>query len=450
MKMAKKRGRKRLLPEGPWEPLVRPKAKGGRPRDDGAKKAPFRELLDGICQAVNEALSTYGWRAAEAKHIQNFVNLGLNYAGATPWKFTYISRLKFAIQENGLPAEWRDNAEARAVFDGIMTKLFTRMTREQIEDARNFRKMMLRDRSAEPIVLTTQQVFGVIAETKKNDYMTFEDAFVYLQLTSGCRKVEILDERVSKFELAVPSTCANHERYVVQVGVAKQKRTKKSIVPQKWAKFILSGTPDEWLATLRSFRIQVGDLEQYSRVEVGAKFSKRLLTATKRFFYWVRPRYTLRDADGKEAGMQSHCIGTHFNRAVYGQMCGIFEHALPGNTFSQAKIIQDALTHTQRDSSEYYEAVVLTQEENLADSKRVARLQTEQENESSRVYTDIEGVRLRKFARCWRTEKQKRQLVQDGEELLVENGLKGSFANLLKLGIGSTTISRFHDKELCR
>lgn len=335
------------------------------------------------------------------------------------------------------------------------------MTKKDVELAIVQREQNVLSRIKDPVVLTENQVRGVVEDLRKERQkslpMDFIKAFVWLQLMSGCRKIELLDSRVSSFRLAVTGDfheadivayAHKPEHYILQIGASKMKGYRDLGVAvnvvESHLKFMPFGqSPSEWLQILRALRFQIGNLDGVSTIQLGAKFARRLQTQTKLSFHWLSTVY---------AGGKHHKMGTHFNRAVYANLCALQEKRLPGQTDSVAAVMTAALAHTGRHNSKFYEAVSVIPDDNKDDSKRVGRLLEEQEQKrrdpASKVTVVIEETTFEKFRKQWRTERMKRMDVERGESMLIDAGVPPTFANLKKLGLCSTTITRFHDKSL--
>lgn len=330
------------------------------------------------------------------------------------------------------------------VIDIAMPDMFPKMDFVSKAVAVSKQRELTASKRDSPIVLTLSQLRDVVSRLESKttlDSVSFEYSFVFLQLTSGCRKIELLDCRVSSFEIS-------DDNFVLQKGVSKRRPGATAPMEQPGDghhKFIPFTTPTEWMAILKSFRIQVGEIGHLNRAQLGAMYARRLEIATQRIFYWLEG-VTFQDPDGVT---RTHTIGTHFNRCVYARACAILQPRLPGSTATEARIVQNALCHMFYGTQAFYERVVLLDDALPYNGDLVAAAIARQANFEEDRWVKVGGLLFQKARKTRRTAKMKRQHVAECEALLLLNNIKPTFSNLRKLGIGSTSISHFHDKTLC-
>jgi len=452
-------GRRRLTEPG-WEPAERERKKRETLND---KLARIRDLVEDGMYVWEGSANEYPWRLGQNKNKCRRVvkDILATYKNPEHCKTRIRMCIKAAIQGRGGP-----NATHRITNHlELLAKVFIRwvcpvMTAEEKTRAIAKQAASVAARSAMPISLTESQVVGVVRELENResfDAMSFEKAFVWLQLTSGCRKIELLDSRVSTFT-SIPGLLENGARItdvLVQNGISKQRQydpeededgKEDAAWGTNFEKYLTCGVHvDDWLRTLRDMRLQIGDVAHLTRAQIGAMFGRRLENATKDAFYWCTAEpYITPESTPKE-----HRIGTHFSRAVYAHMCGLQEPRVPGEVSTVAAIVSHALTHKQRDNSRFYEAVRVIDDVSKPPTAEAKALIAKQLLFREKgVLVEVGGVMVPRHKKRWRTERMKKLQVSQAEELLVRVGVSPTVANLKKMGISSDTLYRFHNKEL--
>ncbi len=459
-------GRPRQVPIG-WiptnqfpEPVDVPR-KGRKRKTRGNATGTFEEYLDlfvfHVREFAMEELRASGRMSKErASYYRREFGIQMDDVRSSYCNIEHLkSRIRKAVEDNT-----KDIPRERQVYvTWALNVICPPMTMAEKDAAVQARARNITSRIKEPVIVTELQVCRAIGSLDNFDSgrpMEFAKAFVWLQLTSGCRKIELLDSRVASFreskveDFEDPKLALEEKRpscYILQIGTAKQKRNARRSPQEHFLKFLPAGIhPAVWLGVLRAFRFQVGDTSAMSSVELGARYARRFEAETRRAFYWV-------DATHGES-KQPHKIGTHFNRAVYAQLCALGESRLPGQTESVASIVKSALCHTGRENSRFYESVRVIADDNKDDAKRIAKVLKDQQGSDKQRIKDsdgmvsIDGQTFVKFRKQWRTERMKRIDVQRAEQMLIDANVKPTFANIKSLGLCSTTITRFHDKSL--
>lgn len=461
------------MPEG-WvptnqfaEPVDVPR-KGRKRKNKGNATGSFQDYVDLLVeQARTFALETdvvadgYNFTDKNNMLIEELAKEQMDDIKSSFCNIEHLkSRLRRAVREN--IKDLTPTQQEVALY--TVETMCPRMTKEEKELAKDSREKQIESRIKDPVIMTELQVRNVIGGIFYNAKdglrppalarpMEFAKAFVWLQLTSGCRKIELLDSRVASFDLSTVDDFLDRDvaiatnrtaHYIIQVGTSKQKRNGRargSVTQERFLKFLPNGIqPVVWLHVLRAFRFQVGDVSALTSIQLGSKYARRLEAETKRSFFWLSPTHG--------TSKIPHKIGTHFSRAVYAQLCALGEARLPRQTESVAAIVQSALCHSGRNNSKFYESVRVIADDNKDDQDRIKELLDVQKECSRTDIVKIDGRIFTKFKKQWRTEKMKRVDVERGEEILVQAGVAPTTAHLKKLGLCSTTITRFHDKSL--
>jgi hypothetical protein len=168
-----------------------------------------------------------------------------------------------------------------------------RMTPTQMEKGRRLAQETLETRNRNQTVLTIEYIREVIQRLRAG--VTFADKVLLLMLACGARKIEVLNEKTSKFQ-------PDGLHYIRQIGIAKQKGGQDFTVRRPLC-FIKT---DEFINLLTDVRETVQKRHKESAKDIGKTFSHQLEKLSQ--FYWPQ-----------NVALNNR-TGTHINRAIYVNM----------------------------------------------------------------------------------------------------------------------------------
>lgn len=379
-------------------------------------------------QILTEGLSS-PLRGNDPKTVDTFESL-LVYTLA-PLKFMKdnfantldaISKLKKALIKKSylFMKNAPELSEALALlFENQFSRSPEQLAREMAQQEK-----LIEAKVASPMRITRTRLKEIVNELKAS--ASFVDSFVLLQLCSGCRKIELLDYRVSQF-----SPVPDESEIVVQSGLAKRKKGDEDVVQKR----ILFMRADKWLELLHAFRFQIGEVEPLTQVELGARYARQLEARTRQIYRSVKGMFSV---EGEEEPREHH-FGTHLNRALYAQAL-VWQNRIRGvKSAPELILVRQALAHKRSETSKYYTAIELVRAKHFPDVREV---EIETKKEDSAVFVTDKGKQIvvPKVKRQRRTLEQKRAVVSQAEVALQAIGKKPTYANLLEMGIGSDTI----------
>lgn len=290
-----------------------------------------------------------------------------------------------------------------------------KMSKDEYDLANKALNLVVQMKNCKQTVISSSFVHEVV--DKVRPCASFADKFVFLQLASGARKIELLDEGTSVFE-EVPY----QRRLIKQVGFAKKKDSALEFVvkPLLWM--------DCWdfLRVLGEVREEVKARGKSGRQSIAKSFSTQLQNMCKHLW----PQHCC----------NGYRTGTHLNRAIYANVAYHFRKT-PGESLTH--FIKHQLGHDSMGSAANYMNVAIAFAED-------EQLQGEAGNQE--VPQDIKGALFQDqdgedvfmdYPPVQRISQEARHAsIWAHAEKMNKRGVAITRANLMKLGFQSDAIKK--------
>lgn len=314
-------------------------------------------------------------------------------------------------------------ARARAlVGSGVREKEITkalrltvRQSQKEYSKTREEGERRVEHRNSNQTVFTLEYVSSVVGILRPG--ITFADKVILLMLSSGARKIEILDASVSDFTFS-----ADGETHLVQHGFAKKGRLAAITSISKPIIFL---TSHRFLALLHEVRVEVAQRGKRGRVEIGKSFSHQLEKRSSDL--WPQNL-----ANG-------YRTGTHINRAIYANVAYLL-HGAPDE--SLAHFIKHVLGHESMGTASSYMNVAIAREGDVEMNEKADELEENVDRQEVILESD-DGESLLAFkpsTQKMTQEEREAKTIELGKWLKSVN-MPVTRALLMKLGCQSKVIT---------
>ncbi len=338
-----------------------------------------------------------------------------------------LHNLKKFVDENYTRPEGMYSKVRRLITDGLfewddkrndeVIKLARGIVRQNQADFRATQakaRAVVDHKNSHQTVLSMVYVQEVVTRLKASEI--FSDNVVLLMLSSGARKIEILDKGTSEFfgHDSMPGR-------ITQAGVAKR-RDEEGLPITKPLLFL---KPQDFLRRLSRVREEVEERQKEGRVAIGKSFSHQLENLCQQLW----PQHV-------ENGYRT---GTHINRAIYANVA-YKKFGSPSESLTH--FIKKKLGHDTMGSAANYMnvSIAFDEESALAEEAAIQAVAVE----PHRVALEDEQGYLHEFTR----EPTRRMDKEDREELAKRfakqmriAGVPVNRRNLLELGIQSKIVT---------
>lgn len=298
----------------------------------------------------------------------------------------------------------------------LLTKLrdVIKQSKEEFDREKRAAKAVLEYRNRTQTVISMKYVLDVVDRLKTSE--CFADKAVLLMMSSGARKIEILDDNTSLFFRV------GHRQWIKQIGVAKKRDPCDQPVIMKPLLFL---DCEDFLSKLEDVRREVDSRDKQGRVSIGKTFAKRLENACA--YLWPQ-----NVANG-------YRTGTHLNRAIYANVA-YRKFRMPGESLTH--FVKHRLGHESMGSAANYMNISIAFDED-PDLMAEAQVQEWVVDQAGIEFNDEEGklVKIRPAPIRKMTAEERMVEVEWYADQLQSNRIAITRGNLLALGLQSGIIT---------